>query len=95
MLVSGHENVEKLPDINLRIYATLLLKSLLKFTSFFLSLKKKYSQQQKIIALYGCCKDSREIETSQKHSELTQILVSDYYEACKMPQHSLISVSLV
>lgn len=68
MLVSGHENVEKLPDINLRIYATLLLKT-----------------------LYGCCKDSREIETSQKHSELTQILVSDYYEACKMPQHSLIS----
>jgi hypothetical protein len=93
MLVSGHENVEKLPDINLRIYATLLLKSSLKFTSFFFRFKIYFFDKK--IALYGCCKDSREIETSQKHSELTQILVSDYYEACKMPQHSLISVSLV
>ena len=43
-------------------------------------------------ALYTCCKDPREIETAQKHTELTQNLVMDYYDASKMPQHNLINV---
>ena len=35
----------------------------------------------------------RELEATQKHTELTQILVLDYYDASKSVQHNLINVN--